>query len=45
MGRQVRKVPANWEHPKKEDGSFQPMYDQSYKEAAEEWVEGFIKWR
>ena len=27
MGREVRKVPANWEHPKNEDGSYKPLLE------------------
>lgn len=27
MGREVRKVPANWEHPKDEMGRYIPLYD------------------
>lgn len=43
MGRELRRVPADWEHPRKSDGRFQPMYDQSYREAAEHWVAEFRK--
>ena len=33
MGRELRKVPANWEHPKDEDGKYHPMYNQYYGDA------------
>lgn len=33
MGREIRKVPANWEHPKNIHGHYQPMYDCTYREA------------
>lgn len=31
MGRETRKVPGNWEHPKKEDGKFIPLNDEYRK--------------
>ncbi len=40
MGREIRKVPPNWEHPKNEHGELQPMYEQSYAEARQEWLNG-----
>ena len=27
MGREVRKVPADWEHPKNKDGSYKPLLE------------------
>lgn len=27
MGREIRRVPANWEHPKNEKGGYIPMYE------------------
>lgn len=47
MGREMRMVPANWEHPKQEgwsDGRLQPMYDQTFEMAAKEWKDGFAAW-
>ncbi len=46
MGREVRRVPADWQHPEKNDGSsdYQPMFDKSFDEAAREWKEGFLAW-
>ena len=44
MGRQVRMVPADWEHPKKQDGTYQPMFEESYKEAASAWVNECAVW-
>lgn len=26
MGREVRKVPANWQHPKKDSGHYEPLH-------------------
>lgn len=44
MGREIRKVPANWEHPKDDSGRFIPMMDESFDEAFNEWMEGLQKW-
>jgi len=38
MGREVRMVPKDWEHPKRRDGNYEPQWDRSYKEAAEEFL-------
>lgn len=47
MGREIRMVPVNWDHPKQEnqyDGRLQPMYDKQYKEAVDNWKAEFTKW-
>lgn len=44
MGREIRKVPKTWEHPKKTDGGYQPLYDDSFNECAEEWLQNCILW-
>ena len=44
MGREVRKVPKNWKHPKKEDGNYQPMFEGSFKDDLQEWVNGVNLW-
>jgi hypothetical protein len=48
MGRKIRMVPQNWEHPKSVDrygrDFLQPMYDQSFADAAAEWKDKFLKW-
>ena len=45
MGREVRRVPADWQHPKNADtDSYQPLYDQDYQAAAQEWKDGFLEW-
>lgn len=43
MGREVRRVPADWEHPRRSefDDRFQPMYDEDYPTACKEWKEGY----
>lgn len=52
MGREIRRVPADWEHPKanltrfnhRSELSFQPMRDQPFEEAAREWLDKAIAW-
>ena len=54
MGREIRMVPPNWEHPKSEcthwpkcNESFdhyQPMYDDEFNSKAEEWLKNCIDW-
>jgi len=44
MGRELRKVPANWEHPKNDNGSYQPMFNRFYGDALSEWLEEHQKW-
>lgn len=53
MGREVRRVPANWEHPKVERPDhrlqrmvmdYQPMYDCPFGPAMDEWYAGWKAW-
>lgn len=44
MGREMRRVPPNWRHPKKDDGSYKPMYDQYYRDALETWIAEYTIW-
>lgn len=44
MGRELRKVPANWEHPKMANGKYQPMFNEYYGDALAEWIENHTKW-
>jgi len=44
MGREVRRVPANWEHPKYDNGKFVPLYGASYAERAARWDKENAKW-
>lgn len=44
MGRELRRVPANWEHPKKEDGNYQPMLNEYYGDAMAEWLKENEMW-
>ncbi len=51
MGREIRMVPPNWQHPplaREHDtyghGGYQPMFDETFAEAAAEWKAEFAKW-
>jgi hypothetical protein len=53
MSREVRRVPANWEHPTREIPdwrtgrmvtSHQPMFDRPYGEAINEWIAEYQAW-
>lgn len=49
MGREIRKVPKGWEHPKRENRysgkeEYQPMYDEYYGDAVEEWIKSHYLW-
>jgi hypothetical protein len=46
MGREVRKVPKDWNHPKKENSDrYQPMFDEDFESACIEWDQGYEKWK
>jgi hypothetical protein len=38
MGREIRRVPPNWEHPKDEDGDYLPLFDKDFVTACQEWA-------
>lgn len=44
MGREVRKVPPHWSHPRNEHGHYQSMFDQTFKAALAEWQEEKRQW-
>jgi hypothetical protein len=53
MGREIRRVPPNYEHPKRvcvhrrrcEGGKcYQPQFEHSYEEAEKEWLDGQALW-
>lgn len=51
MGREIRRVPPNWQHPKQDcrhyppcGTCYQPMHDRNFEEAAREWVKEMIAW-
>jgi hypothetical protein len=45
MGREIRRVPANWEHPKDDEGNYIRMYDNDFDTALAEWVAGYELWK
>ena len=44
MGRVIRRVPPGWKHPKREDGRYQPCFDEDFATAARRWKEEFAQW-
>lgn len=44
MGREIRRVPANWEHPKNAAGHYVPLHDGFNKRLAA-WDEENTKWQ
>jgi hypothetical protein len=48
MGREVRRVPKGWEHPKEERYGkewFKPLIDNDFPTAAKEWWDSAVAWR
>lgn len=45
MGRQVRMVPKDWQHPKNERGYYIPLLEQDFTTADAEWSEGYAAWQ
>lgn len=45
MGREVRRVPQNWSHPRNEHGHLQPMHNESFPERFAEWLAEFDRIR
>lgn len=46
MGRELRRVPADWEHPKDRSGRYISLYDETFAQAAAQWkadYEAFYK--
>lgn len=44
MGRQLRKVAANWQHPKNENGNYIPLLDGKFSERLAKWEEENEQW-
>jgi hypothetical protein len=45
MGREVRRVPANWQHPKNANGRYIPLFEGSdYAPRLARWDEGNTQW-
>ncbi len=45
MGREIRRVPQDWEHPRNDKGDYISMADQDYETAAKEWLENCALWQ
>ena len=45
MGREVRRVPPNWEHPKDEYGNYKGLHDRSFEKELKEWDAGKANWK
>ena len=46
MGREIRMVPPNWEHPKKDgEDSYQPLYDEDFDIALDGWLADYKLWK
>lgn len=53
MGREIRRVPPNWEHPRwteedarysKNVGEYRSCHDETYADAAEAWMNACLEW-
>ena len=44
MGREVRRVPADWQHPRNDAGDYQPMFDEVYAQVRDKWRAGAARW-
>lgn len=46
MGREVRRVPKDWQHPKKHGYTdrYQPMFDEPFATAMREWIKNWEAW-
>ena len=51
MGREIRMVPPNWDHPQRDPeydtyrhGGLQPMHDENYADAKRKWIDGLMQW-
>lgn len=49
MGREIRMVPPNWQHPKAQGGigggdNYKALYDEPFAAAMEQWYAGWKSW-
>ena len=44
MGREIRRVPINWEHPRKENGSYKPLREGNFKTQYSDWEQELKNW-
>ena len=45
MGREIRMVPAGWQHPKNDKGNYIPLLKGSFAQADADWNEGYAAWQ
>ncbi len=45
MGREIRRVPLDWEHPLSERGGYEPLFDNDYETVALEWEANYRLWQ
>ncbi len=47
MGREVRMVPADWQHPKDDKGHYIPLHEGNgrFEKEDADWAEGYAKWQ
>lgn len=44
MGREIRRVPKDWEHPKREDGDYIPLEKGPFSKVLSDWREDRDQW-
>jgi len=44
MGREVRRVPKDWQHPRDRYGDLIPLFDGDHETACQEWLDNCILW-
>lgn len=45
MGREIRRVPPDWQHPRDSRDHYVPLVDEDYETALAEWIAGRQKWQ
>ena len=41
MGREIRRVPPGWQHPKDYAGHYKSLYDRTWREAMRSWMDDY----
>jgi len=45
MGREIRRVSPEWQHPRDTRGNYRPLFDRTYVETLQEWREDRNAWQ
>jgi len=45
MGREIRKVPGDWQHPVDENGKYLPLFDDTFESDFAEWEKYLSDWK